>query len=97
MPQAVDQSAQRELVALPPPSADLILWRVTLEALLAGMSRKKGMRLLRAIADKVANEEVFAQISPIRKSPDRAALSMARKQAAEVFSRSLPVLLARLK
>lgn len=82
--------------ALPDPAAGLVLWRVSIEAFLAVSSRKKGEEFLAVMADKIASEENLAEVFTIRPQTQREEVRRARKQAADLFARYLPVFLARL-
>ena len=82
---------------LPPPSAELVLWRVQTEAIISVLGRRKGERFLRVMADKLANEENMSAVFQIRPSSERGAVSRARQEAAEIFKRLLPLFLARLR
>lgn len=88
------QSAGSE--ELPAPSAELILWRIHVEAMLTVLGRKKGERYLTLMAEKLADEENLASIFQIRPASHRGATRRATAQAAELFARSMPLFLARL-
>lgn len=81
---------------LPEPSAELVLFRVHVEAMLAVMGPKKGERYLRLMAEKLASEENLSALFHIRPRSDDAAVQRARSQAAELFRRHLPIFLARI-
>lgn len=81
---------------LPPPSAELVLWRVSVEAFIASAGRKRSERFLRLMAEKLANEENLSQVFHIRPSADALRVQRARREAAAMFERFLPVFLARL-
>lgn len=83
-------------VELPEPSAELILLRVMAEAYVATMPRKKGERFLRTVAEKLANEESFASVFPIRPTPQWIASRTARRQAVGQYRAWLPTFLARV-
>lgn len=81
---------------LPPPSAELVLFRVFVETHLATLSRKKGKRYLQRMAETLAAEESMTSVLSIRPHAQQNAVRKARKQAAVLYERMLPVLLARL-
>jgi hypothetical protein len=81
---------------LPPPSAELVLFRIHVEAVVAVLGRRKGERYLRLMAQKLAAEENLSSLFPIRPQKDFASVQRARRQAAAIFERLLPVFLARL-
>lgn len=82
--------------AMPEPTAALVLWRVSMESLLATMPRKKAERFLRDLAEKLAEEENLASVFQLRPKTERAATAVATKQAVEAYARFLPIFLARL-
>jgi len=81
-------------VELPAPDPALVLLRVFIEAHLATVSRRKGERFLRLIAEKLASEESLAEVFAIRPHPKRAEIQRARRQAAELFGVYLPTFVA---
>lgn len=81
---------------LPPPSAELVLWRVHVEAMVVALGRKKGERYLRLMADKLAFEDGLASVFQIRPASMHADVRRTRRQAASVFERYMPIFLAAL-
>jgi hypothetical protein len=81
---------------LPPPSAEMVLWRITMQALLASLPRKRAERLLREAAETLAAEENLTSVLQIRPVKDHAAVRQARRQAAAIYARYLPLFLAGL-
>jgi hypothetical protein len=84
------------VVDLPEPSAELVLFRVFLTSYIADLPKKKCERLLRRMADMLANEESLDTVLPIRPKGDRPAVIHARRQAIAMYRQMLPVLLASL-
>jgi hypothetical protein len=74
----------------------LVLLRVFVESYLATAPRKKGEKFLRMAGEALAEEELLASVFQIRPSRQHAAVRRARKEAAAIFERYLPVWLARL-
>jgi hypothetical protein len=81
---------------LPPPSAELVLWRVSVEAYLACAGKKRSERFLQLMAEKLANEENLSQVFQIRPTEDAIRVRRARREAVAMFERYLPIFLARL-
>lgn len=81
---------------LPEPSAGLVLFRVHVEALVVVLGRKKAERYIQLMAEKLAAEENLSAVFHIRPTSERAAVHRARKQAAAMFERLLPIWLARI-
>lgn len=81
---------------LPPCSAELVLWRVHVEATLAVLGRKKAERCLRLMAEKLAGEENLSSVFQLRPATDAGSMRRSRRQAATAFQRYLPLFLARL-
>lgn len=81
---------------MPEPSAELTLIRVLVEAHLATCSRKKGERFLRLTAEKLADEESLSAVIPFSGASQHSGVRTARRQAAEVYRRLLPLFIARL-
>lgn len=81
---------------VPEPTAEQVLLRVLVEAHIATVPRRRGEKYLRTVAEKLAGEENFAAVFQIKPSPHASAARAARTQAAEMYRRWLPVLLARL-
>jgi hypothetical protein len=92
----VQEYQSLELQTLPSPSAELVLYRVHVEALIHVLGRKKAGRYLRAMADKLAWEEGLASVFQIRPASEQASVRQARQQAAAIFERMLPIFLAAL-
>lgn len=85
--------------SLPPPSAELVLIRVFVEAYLATAHekpRRRARAFLDASASILQNEETVALVTPIRPAAEHAKVTEARKQAAEMFRRLRPIFLAKL-
>lgn len=83
-------------VELPPPSPELVLWRVLTEAMVEELGRKRGERLLRTIARKLSSEESLSEVMRIRPASDDAAVAHARRQAMAFFRQTLPRLMGGL-
>lgn len=81
---------------LPRPSAELVLWRVHVEAQIEVLGRKKAERYLRTMADKLAWEDNLAAVFQIRPHTEQRLVSIARQQAVAIFERHLPIFLAAL-
>lgn len=94
MPEVLDQP---QTVQLPPASAELVLWRVHVEAFIAVMGRKKAERYLQLMAVKLADEENMAAVFHIRPVREQESVRIARTQAAAIFQRYMPIFLARLR
>jgi hypothetical protein len=80
----------------PDPSAELILLRVFVEAVLEVWGRKKGERCLRLMAEKLAAEECLSSVFHLRPPPSNTAWRTACRKAAVAFERCMPIWLARL-
>lgn len=80
----------------PPPSAELVLFRVHVEALISVLGHRKATRYLRTMTDALANEDNFASVFQIRPTAQHVASRQARKQAAMLFEMYLPLWLARV-
>jgi hypothetical protein len=80
----------------PEPTAALVLWRITMEAQVASMSRAKGERFLRLVGERMADEANFADVLQIRPPSRWKKMRAARLEAAELFARCLPLFLAKL-
>lgn len=81
---------------LPSPSAELVLFRVHVEATVAVLGRKKADRYLRIMSEALAQEENLTSVFQIRPSAQHGAVRIARRQAATIFRRYLPIWLARM-
>lgn len=81
---------------MPPPSPELVLWRASVQALLATMGRRKGERFLRIMAEQLAGEDNLSSVFNIRPTSEHARVRVVRRQAAEMFRRYVPVFLAGL-
>jgi hypothetical protein len=90
------ERALRPPVELPPPSAELILWRASMQAFIAVSGRKRGERFLRTVAEKLALEDNLSSVFQIRPTSETGAVQKARREAAEIYERYLPILLAQL-
>lgn len=86
----------REAAGLPPPSPELVLLRVAMEAYVQTAGRKRAERFLRVVVDTLANEENLSSVLPLRPSADAAELARAREQALAWYRSTLPLFLARL-
>lgn len=82
---------------LPLPSAEIILWRVSIQAFIAVSGRRKAERFLRAMSEQLADENALTSVLPIQPSPHDAAIRRARREAAEAFSRYLPMFVAQMR
>jgi hypothetical protein len=74
----------------------IILWRTTVEALLAVMSEKKAQALMRSMAYSLADAEAMAEVRPLRQTEKQRAEADAVREAAALFRAATPVLLARI-
>lgn len=81
---------------MPPPTAELVLLRVHVEALLSSMRRKQAEKYLRIVSEILATEETLAQILPLQARSHHAALNQARRGALYWFRAALPTFIARL-
>lgn len=81
---------------LPPPSAELVLIRVFVEAFLETAPRKQARAFMRVAAGILADEASLALTFPIRPKSDAAKTADARRKALAQFRALLPVLIARL-
>ena len=79
---------------LPPPSAELVLWRTSVQAFIAVCGKRKGERFLRIMAEQLAMEDNLSSVFHIRPSSERERVRAVRKQAAKIFEAYLPVFLA---
>lgn len=82
---------------LPAPSAELVLWRVAVEAFLDTMPRKKGEAFLIRMGELLASEEAVSNILPIRPDSETEMVQAARVQAVAMFRQYLRVFMARLR
>lgn len=87
---------EREPEGLPEPSAELVLWRTSMQCFVATCGRKKGERFLQMMADRLSQEENLSSVFHIRPASEHAKVRKARQQAAEVYRRYLPIFLAGL-
>lgn len=81
---------------LPDPHPAFVLFRVQTEALIAVVGRKKGERMLKIMADKLATEQSLSEVFVARPATKHAEMQLARRHAANMFDRYLPTFLARL-
>lgn len=81
---------------LPPPSAELVLIRVQTEALMAVLGPAKSRKLLRLMAEKLAWQETLSNVRVFRPVDEMAKVRTARRQAAAIFERLEPSLVAAL-
>lgn len=82
---------------LPPPSANLVLWRASVMAFITVCGRRKAEKFLRIMAEQLAAEENLSSVFQIRPNSEHLAVRQARREAAEVFRRFLPLFLASLR
>jgi len=76
----------------------VILWRVSVEEMIADLPRKRGERILRGIAQRIAEEQSLANVVSLREPPGRRpAAHKARAAAARIYEQCLPIFLARLR
>lgn len=92
----MQESALKTTEELPTPSAELVLYRAHVQALLRVLGRKKGERYLRLMAGQLAAEENLSNVLSIRPSSQALEVRMSRRQAATIFDRLMPVFLASL-
>jgi len=81
---------------VPPPSAELILLRVCIEAFLETSPRRRARAFLDVAASILATEDTLAELMPSRPASEHARLSLARRQALAMFRAYLPTFIARL-
>lgn len=81
---------------LPDPHASFTLIRVLTEAILEALPAKKADKIVRVMAQKLADEENMAAVFLLRPAEQRQATARAHRQAAEVFRRWAPIFLARV-
>jgi hypothetical protein len=81
---------------LPAPSAELVLWRTSVQCFLAVSGRKRADRFLRMMADRLAQEDNLSSVFQIRPQSELSNVRIARKQAAAIFERYMPIFLAQL-
>lgn len=94
MPDAVSPPEE-----LPPPSAELVLIRVMVEAFLVSADLPKGKRAFGAVrvaSEILATEETVAALFPVRPRSQQAAQARARRQAIAMFREWTPLFAARL-
>jgi hypothetical protein len=88
-----------EVAGLPPPSPELVLIRVFVQAYLA-TAHEKPRRRARAFLDAatrtLADEESVSLLLPYRPSTERAAVNLARRRAVALFRALTPSLVAKL-
>lgn len=82
---------------LPPPSPEFVMMRVFICAVLRVTTPKKGEAILREMAEMLASEESLADVMPIRRSSQMAAVGRARREAVAIFRTYLPVFLGHLR
>lgn len=76
---------------LPAPSAEAILFRVAMSHWLALLPKPDALRVLRGMAEDLANEDSLSNVLLMRPPPEQAAVNRARRQAIASFRRFLPV------
>ena len=72
----------------------MILWRASMQALVTTLSKRKAETFLRVMSARLSQEESMSAVFQIRPTSEHAAVRQARRQAAEIYSRYLPILLA---
>lgn len=80
-------------VDIPGPSAEMVLFRVFMQAFLQEVSRKRGERVIRAMAERLAREQSLSTILPIRPHAQTEAVRRARQGAAIIFEAYVPHLM----
>lgn len=81
---------------MPAPSAELVLVRVMIESIIDVAGKKKGERLLTAMAERLSHEERLCAVLKIRPATDDAAVRRARGDAMVWYRQCLPIFMARL-
>lgn len=81
---------------LPGPSAELVLWRVSVECFIAVVGRRKANLFLRMMTEKLASEESLASVIQFRRTAEESEVRRARTQAITLWQRYLPTFLARV-
>lgn len=79
---------------LPDPHASLAIIRITAQAFIKTMGRKKGERFIRELAVAISQEECVRLLLPARPPNQRAAQAKAQDEAAMWLRQILPVLLS---
>ncbi len=87
---------QTDPALLPDPSAELVLFRVHVEAMVTVLGRKKAERYIRLMAETLAKEESLSEVFQLRPAAKHAEVRTARKQAAAIFQGYLPSWVAKL-
>lgn len=82
---------------VPAPSAVLVLWRASVMAFITVCGRRKAERFLEVMTRQLADEENLSSVFQIRPNTEQAAVRQARREAAELFRRYLPLFLASLR
>lgn len=93
--------SDRERVAepeeiLPPPSAELVLIRVFVEAFLETAPPKQARSFMRVATGILADEESLALAFPIRPTARQPEITKARRGAVAMYRQLLPTLMARV-
>ena len=81
---------------LPPPSAELVLYRVHVEALIATLGRRKAEKYLRTASEIFATEQSLSAVLMFRPMAQQEPLMRARRAAAYWFKQALPTFIARI-
>jgi hypothetical protein len=81
---------------LPEPDVSTVLWRVTVQSLIATMPPKQAKRFLRSIAETFASEDALSAIMPIRPGSSQAAVQRARRGALAMYRAQLPLFISML-
>jgi hypothetical protein len=93
----VSELAPSDAQDMPAPSAELVLYRVTMMALLRNMKRSAADAVLQDMAETLANEEaVSALIIPIRDPAGHSQVQRARRGAVAIFRQYLPIFVSAL-
>jgi hypothetical protein len=82
---------------IPPPNANLVLWRASVMAFITVCGRRKAEKFLRVMAEQLAAEENLSSVFQIRPNSEHLNVRQARREAAELLRRYLPLFLASLR
>lgn len=94
-----EQEPKSDAAELPPPSAELVLIRVFVQASLATAHEKPKHRaraLLARASSILRDEETVALLLPIRSASERASVTRARREALAMFRQLMPTFVAEL-
>lgn len=92
----VSEIAQSDVEELPAPSAELVLYRVTMQAFLRNMKRKDADEFLRELCETLASEDAVSQVIPLRGPGRYSDVQRARRGAVAIFRQYLPIFLSAL-